>query len=573
MNGDCIQLNYSGDNKGAVKNGLLNGHSLVWFKGLFLRQQLQHLSAIGDSIMAALKGSNYLYCLATLIGYGLSIVQATAQTNPLSSDSSQTIRIGSKRFTESYILAELLAQTAQSAAAKAQVLQGLGNTAIVFEALKSGQIDAYAEYTGTIATEILKASPDMALQPMQAALAKQGLGVAVPFGFNDGYALAMLAADADRLGIRSLSDLVKHPELKLGLSNEFIGRQDGWKGLSSRYKLAHMPLGLDHGLAYTAIQKKQIDVMDIYTTDAKINHLGLRVLVDDQNYFPRYDAIVLYRLDVLQKHPAAWAAIQKLEGRISEAQMIAMNAEAELQSQPFDVIAKQFLAPINGLQANTTKPSKTSSQPTPKNFFQQLWQRLWADDLGRLMGQHLLLVLASVGAACLIAVPLAISIYRQTKLRALVLGTASVLQTVPSLALLVVFIAALGTIGFWPALLALTLYAVLPILRNTCTGLAEVSKGQRYAAQALGMTTSQSLRLVELPAAMPTVMAGVRTASSIAIGTATIAAFVGAGGLGERIVTGLALNDSALMLAGAIPAAALALASELLFEAMATWRR
>jgi osmoprotectant transport system permease protein len=500
------------------------------------------------------------YCLAALIWYGLAVSYA---------QDSSTLRIGSKRFTESYILAELLAQTAASSGAKTQVLQGLGNTAIVFEALKSGQIDAYAEYTGTIATEILKASSDMTLQTMEVALAKHGLGVAVPLGFNDGYALAMRAADADRFGIRSLSDLAKHPELTLGLSNEFIGRADGWKGLSSKYRLAHTPLGLDHGLAYTAIEKKQIDVMDIYTTDAKINAFGLRVLVDDQNYFPRYYAVVLYRLDVPQKHPAAWAAIQKLEGRISEPEMIAMNAKAELQSQPFTQIAKQFLA---SAAANRTSVESSAIRPAD-SFVAQVWQRLWADDLLRLLVQHTVLVLVAVGAACLIAVPLAISIYRHAKLRALVLGTASVLQTVPSLALLVVFIAALGTIGFWPALMALTLYAVLPILRNTCTGLAEVSKGQRYAAEALGMTASQSLRLVELPAAMPTVMAGVRTASSIAIGTATIAAFVGAGGLGERIVTGLALNDSALMLAGAIPAAVLALASELLFEAMATWRR
>ncbi len=508
--------------------------------------------------------SYWVYCLAALIWYGLASVQAVAQT-----DATQPMRIGSKRFTESYILAELLAQTAASSGAKTQVLQGLGNTAIVFEALKSGQIDAYAEYTGTIAAEILKASTDMTLQTMQAALAKHGLGVAVPIGFNDGYALAMRAADADRFGIRSLSDLAKHPELTLGLSNEFIGRADGWKGLSSKYRLAHTPLGLDHGLAYTAIENKQIDVMDIYTTDAKINAFGLRVLVDDQNYFPRYYAVVLYRLDVPQKHPAGWAAIQQLQGRVSEPAMIAMNAQAELQSQPFDQIAKQFL-----VSAAANLPSADTSTARPAGqFLMQVWKRLWADDLWRLLGQHIVLVLVSVGAACLVAVPLAISIYRHAQLRALVLGSASVLQTVPSLALLVVFIAALGTIGFWPALLALTIYAVLPILRNTCIALAEVSKGQRSAAQALGMTDAQSLRLVELPAAMPTILAGVRTASAIAIGTATIAAFVGAGGLGERIVTGLALNDSALMLAGAIPAAALALFSELLFEAMATWRR
>lgn len=506
----------------------------------------------------------WIYCLVALIWLGLAGVSQAQDA---------TLKIGSKRFTESYILAELLAQTAQSAGQKTQVLQGLGNTAIVFEALKSGQIDAYAEYTGTIATEILKAAPDIDLRQMNTALAKHGLGVAVPFGFNDGYALAMRSKEADQLGIRRLSDLAKHPNLKLGLSNEFIGRQDGWRGLSTKYKLLQQPLGLDHGLAYTAVAKKQIDVMDIYTTDAKINHLGLRVLLDDQNYFPRYDAVVLYRLDIPQKHPAAWAAIQRLEGQIRESQMIAMNAKAELDSQPFDAIARQFLTNKNGPQTITNKASQPSSLSSAASFLQQLWMRLWADDLWRLLGQHITLVLASVGVACLIAVPLAISIYRRAKLRTLVLGGASVLQTVPSLALLVVFIAALGSIGFWPALMALTLYAVLPILRNTCTGLAEVSKGQRGAAQALGMTRAQSLRFVELPAAMPTVMAGVRTASSIAIGTATIAAFVGAGGLGERIVTGLALNDSALMLAGAIPAAALALLSELMFEAIVAWQR
>lgn len=221
----------------------------------------------------------------------------------------------------------------------------------------------------------------------------------------------------------------------------------------------------------------------------------------------------------------------------------------------------------------TTVNEKPGAQRAAGSFVAQVWQRLWAHDLWRLLGQHMLLTLCAVGAACAIAVPLAISVYRTPKLRAAVLGVASILQTVPSLALLVVFIALLGTIGFWPALAALTLYAVLPILQGTCTGLTEVSRGQRHAALALGMRPRQSLRWVELPAAMPTVIAGIRTASSIAIGTATIAAFVGAGGLGERIVTGLALNDSALMLAGAIPAALLAIVSELVFERYLTWRK
>ncbi len=474
------------------------------------------------------------------------------------------LRVGSKRFTESYILAQVMAETVRAAGARVEVLQGLGNTAIVYEALRSGQIDVYAEYTGTIALEIVKGDAAMTLDDMRRALLPLGLGVAVPLGFNDGYALAMRRQKAEALGITKLSDLAAHPELRLGLSNEFIGRADGWKGLATRYRLTAQPTGLDHGLAYDAIAQSQIDVMDIYTTDAKIDHLGLRVLSDDLRYFPRYDAVLLYRLDLPQKHAAAWAALQKLEGRIGEAAMIAMNAQAELDKQPFDAIARRFLAqaPGQGQGRATAGAAKAGV-----SFGAQLWQRLIGDDLLRLTLQHLLLVVVSVGVATLIAVPLGIWLFPHPKARALALGTAGVLQTIPSLALLAVLIALLGVIGRWPALLALMVYALLPILSNTCAGLAEVPNGLRDAGLALGMTPRQRMASVELPLALPTVVAGMRTASAIAIGTATIAAFIGAGGLGERIVTGLALNDSALMLAGALPAAGLALLSELLFEA------
>ena len=523
------------------------------------------------------------------------------------------VRVGSKRFTESYILAQIVAQTAQAAGARVQVRQGLGNTAIVYEALRSGQIDVYAEYTGTIAQEIVKDPTHTALADLQRALAPLGLDVGVPLGFNDGYALAMRRAQAEQLGIRRLSDLAKHPALRFGLSNEFVGRADGWRGLAARYQLTAQPTGLDHGLAYEVMAQQQIDVMDIYTTDAKIDALGLLVLEDDRQYFPRYDAVLLFRKDLPAQQPAAWAALQQLQGRISEAQMIQMNAQAELQSMPFDVIAQQFLAATQVQRAQAASkvgagsavgqggagtgneaatgavtgvpqgvaaagagagsaatPSATPAAPVAPvvapHLLQRFWQRLWAPDLWTLTGQHLLLVLLSVGAAALIAVPAGVLLFPHAKLRALAVGAAGVVQTIPSLALLAVLIALLGVIGRVPALLALTVYSILPILSNTCAGLAEVAPGLRLAGSALGMTPAQRMRWVELPIAMPTVVAGIRTACAIAIGTATIAAFIGAGGLGERIVTGLALNDSALMLAGAVPAAVLALVSELVFE-------
>lgn len=481
---------------------------------------------------------------------------------PASAADEGALRVGSKRFTESYILAEILAQTAApQLRSPPTVRQGLGNTAIVYEALRSGAIDLYAEYTGTISAEILRSPTPLSREAMQAALAPLGLGVAIALGFNDGYAFAMRASEAERLGIRRLSDLVRHPGLKLGLSNEFIGRADGWRGVAQRYGLPHTPTGLDHGLAYDAVTAGQVDVIDIYTTDAKIDHLGLLVLEDDRAYFPRYDAVVLYRLDVPQRLPQAWAALQRLEGRIDERAMIAMNARAELQGQAFDRIARDFLA------------GGAAAADHASGFM----ARLLGPDLGRLARQHLVLVAVSVGLATLLGVPVAIWVFPHLRLRAIVLGAAGLLQTVPSLALLAVLISAIGAIGTLPALIALTLYSLLPIMRNAVTGLADVSDGLKQAGTALGMTPGQNLRLVQLPLALPTLVAGVRTATTIAIGTATIAAFIGAGGFGERIVTGLALNDKQLLLAGAVPAAALALLSEAVFELLEwllrRWRR
>lgn len=483
---------------------------------------------------------------------------------------SDVLRIGSKRFPESYILAEVLAQTAATqTAVPPEVKAGLGNTAIVYQALRSGAIDLYPEYTGTISLEILKNPKPMSMAELNRALAPLGLGVAIPLGFNDGYALAMRADEAERLGIRSLSDLAKHPSLKFGLSNEFIGRADGWQGLAERYGFTQKPTGLDHGLAYEALERKQIDVTDIYTTDAKIAQLGLRVLDDDRHYFPSYDAVVLYRQDVPRRFAKAWAALQTLAGSIDAQQMIAMNARAALHGVAFDVIARDFLASRareSSVGATGAAAGATAAKPAPAAEDRGFWAKLFGPDLWRLTWQHLALVIVSVAVALLIGVPLAVFAFARPRLRALVLGAAGLLQTVPSLALLAVLISLLKVIGAVPALIALMLYALLPIMRNTDAGLASVSPGLRLAGQALGMTRRQRLRLVELPLALPTLVAGVRVATSITIGTATIAAFIGAGGYGERIVTGLALNDNQLLLAGAIPAIVLALLSEVLFE-------
>lgn len=508
--------------------------------------------------------------LIAALGFWFLMAGRAVAAEPVlpSSNDSQLPRIGSKRFTESYILAQLLAQQVQRRTGRMPaVSQGLGNTAIVYQALQAGSIDLYPEYAGTIALEILKRDRSLPLEEMRPALRELGLGVDIPFGFNDGYALAMRAADAERLGIRNLSDLARHPELRLGLTSEFIGRADGWRGLAARYGLTQKPTGLDHGLAYDAIQKGQVDVIDIYTTDAKIDALKLRTLADDRTYFPRYDAVVLYRLDVPQRFPQAWAAMRELAGTIDEQAMIAMNARAELEGVPFDIIARGRLTAAAAPPG--AKPENGGLAQTGETY--GFWRKLTGPDLGRLALQHLLLVSIAVAIAVVVAVPAGVIVYGRRRLRAVVLGMTGLLQTVPSLAMLAVLISLTGRIGAVPALAALTLYALLPVMRNTCAGLDEVSPGMRMAATALGMTAAQRMTLIELPLARATIVAGVRTATSISIGTATIAAFIGAGGFGERIVTGLALNDRQMLLAGALPAAAMALVSEVLFEAL-EWR-
>ena len=470
-----------------------------------------------------------------------------------------TLRVGSKRFTESYILGEVLTQTA-APHADARHLPGLGNTAIVFAALKAGSIDLYPDYTGTLASEILRLPGDASLEQINAALAPLGLGAAVPLGFENTYAIAVSAARA--ADIRTLADLARHPQLRLGLSHEFIGRADGWPALVQCYGLTQKPSGIDHGIAYEALANGQIDATDIYSTDAKIRRFHLRVLEDTLHVFPRYDAVMVYRLDVPRRFPAAWQALGKLAGRITVADMIDMNAAAEIDGDTFAGIARRFLA---GEPVGAATPG-SARRPGVLGM-------LWGAETWRLTVRHLALVGGAVGAATLVGIPLGIVAARRRRLGQGLLALVGMLQTVPSLALLAMLIPLLGRIGVWPAMIALFLYALLPIVRNACTGLQEIPAGMRDAARALGLRPAQVLRYVELPLAMPVVLAGVKTAAIISVGTATIAAFVGAGGYGERIVTGLALNDANQLLAGAIPAALLALLVQGAFGSVEWWTR
>jgi len=451
------------------------------------------------------------------------------------------IQVGSKQFTESVILAEIAVQTLRAAGVDAEHRRELGGTRVLWEALRVRQIDVYPEYTGTISEELLRGEADLA-----AALERNGMRMAGPLGFEDTYAIGMRRADAARLGVRSLSQLAKHAELEIGLTNEFLRRRDGWPRLRQVYGFSDARVrGMDHQLAYRALRSGNIAATDLYSTDPEIQAADLVVLEDDRRAFPRYDAVLLYRA-VLPE--AAVRALASLDGAIPAQEMIAMNARALLDHVPEAQIASDFLRTRFGV----------ASEAKSLGAAQRIWRRTL---------EHLFLVAVSLAAAIALAVPLGILAWRRPRLGQTILTLAGVIQTIPSLALLVFMIPLLG-IGAGPAIVALFLYSLLPILRGTHSGLTGIAPELVESAQALGLPPGAALRRIELPLAAPSLLSGIKTAAVIDVGTATLGALIGAGGYGQSILTGIRLADTGLILEGAIPAGVLALAVQGLFDVL-----
>jgi len=468
------------------------------------------------------------------------------------SASDPKLRVGSKRFVESYILAEIVAQLARAEGVQADHDQGLGGTAVLFRAVETGSVDVYPEYTGTLAEVALKnGSAD--LGKLRAALLEKNLAVSEPLGFENTYALAVRRDVATTLGLSKISDLVAHPELRVAMSHEFMGRRDGWPGLSERYGLHPTTVqAFDHALAYEALKSGQADVIDVYTTDAKIARFDLVVLADDRRFFPPYEAVLVYRADLLKRAPGFAKVLEKLRGRIDAASMQRMNALADLDGVPFAKVASDFLAGAGaGAGAGVASGRIGLVEGT-------------LDVVKRHGPRHLMLVLVSLAMSIVVGVPLGVLAYVRRRIGVAVLGIAGIVQTIPALALFCFFIPLFG-IGPVPALAALFLYGLLPIVRNTHAGLVSIPNDLREAAVAIGLSPVERLRHVELPLASRTILAGIKTSAVVAVGSATIAAFIGAGGFGEPISTGLSLNDVTTILEGAIPAALLALLVEAAF--------
>ncbi|MGE3180971.1 MAG: glycine betaine ABC transporter substrate-binding protein [Phycisphaerae bacterium] len=493
--------------------------------------------------------------------FAIAFVACSIAISGCAKDRESSVVVGSKSFTESIILGEIATQLVQSTGSGARHRADFGGTRILFTALQDGQLDIYPEYTGTLIRELLHDQNVSDLASIRRALEKLGLCASDPLGFNNTYALAMRREAADRLQIKRISDLTKHTALRFGFSNEFMNRGDGWPSLQRAYGLPQKNVrGMQHAVAYAGLAGGGIDVIDVYTTDPEILFHDLAILEDDLTHFPRYDALWLYRADLLQRHPDAVTAIKRLCGEIDDRLMTTLNAEA----RPKDLSARISEARV----AASFLEEKYDFQTT-------LSQKSRLGRIGATTLDHLRLVLPSLAAAILIAIPLGIVASKYALAGQVILAVTGMLQTIPSLALLVLLIPPLTSlgweIGFPQAVVALCLYSLLPIVRNTVAGFRGIPIALRESAEALGLTAAAKLGRIELPLALPTILAGIKTAAILNIGFATLGALIGAGGYGQPILTGIRLADNGRILEGAIPAAVMALLAQGLFEIVERW--
>ena len=477
----------------------------------------------------------------------------------------QAIVVASKPFGESYLLAELFAQVLESRGIRVDRRPGLGATEIAFGALRTNAIDVYPEYTGTGLLAILhdsldgvmRADPRRAYQHVARRFAVEyGVRWLAPLGFQNGYAIAVRKETATQLQLRTLSDLARaSSNLVAGFTSDFIGRPDGLAGLSGDYGMRFRSVRpLAPAVKYVALAESAVDVIDGYSTDGLLSKYDLVTLVDDRGFFPPYEAAAIVSPRLARERPDAIAALGLLSGRLNETEMRTWNRRIEVDGEDIARVATNILETL-GI-TRTSAPTAAPSGTPRAGFLAFLWQR--RSETLALVARHLQLVLVALLAAVIVAVPLGLVLERARRGAEWVVGGLGVLQTIPSIALLAFMIPLFG-VGVWPALVALWLYALYPIARNTYTGVRSADPEAVEACEAMGATAAQRLLWVRLPLAAPIVVAGVRTAAVITVGAATLAAFIGAGGLGEPIVTGLALADSRLILSGAIPAALLAL--------------
>ena len=501
----------------------------------------------------------------------LALASAALQDAPRT----RPIVVASKPFGESYILCEMFAQLLEARGFRVDRRPGLGQTEIAFAALRTSAIDVYPEYTGTGLVAILgdttRRAPAQAFAHVATEFRRQFDTVWLPpLGFENTYAISVRRETAARYSLRTLTDLARvAPSLRAGFTADFIGRNDGLPGLSRSYGLRFRDVRpLLAAVKYQALASGDVDVIDGYSTDGLIARYDLVVLADDRAFFPPYQAAALVSPSLARDYPRAIAALAELSGRIDATTMRGLNRRLEVDAVSVVTIARTALDSLGLVNASRATTGADTSRGRRASAWDSFVHAVVdeRDALARRTWRHLLLSAASLLAAAVVAIPFGVMLERRRRLAEPLVRATGLLQTIPGIALLAFMIPPLG-IGVVPALVALFAYSLYPIVRNTYSGVRDADPVAVNAAHALGMTPGQVLRLVRLPLAAPTIMAGVRTAAVINVGTATLAAFIGAGGLGEPIVTGLALSDTGMILSGAVPAAVLALLVDIVLAA------
>jgi osmoprotectant transport system permease protein len=510
-----------------------------------------------------------------MLGIAVALLVAVSGVRAQSTTSRDAppIVVASKPFGESYLLSEMFAQVLEAHGLAVDRRPGLGQTEIAMRALRSGAIDVYPEYTGTgllavlhdSLTDSLASDPRLVFTHVAREFASRyGVRWLPPLGFQNSYAIAVRRNTAARYHLRTLSDLARESgHLVAGFTADFIGRPDGLAGLTRVYGVrprAVRPLA--PAVKYQALATGAVDVIDGYSTDGLLSKYDLVTLVDDKHFFPPYEAAAVISARLARDRPDAVAALTTLSGMLDESRMRVLNRRIEVDGEDVKRVAADALRDIGitrGASGTTRvgdKLTSTRSLSTKGSLASYLWDR--RATIRSLVLQHLMLVALALGAAIIVALPVALALERARRLAEPMIGALGVLETIPSIALLAFMIPLFG-IGVKPALVALWIYALYPIVRSAYSGVRDADPSAVEAAEALGMTPWQRLLSVRLPLAAPVIMAGIRTAAVITVGAATLAAFIGAGGLGEPIVAGLALADTNMILSGALPAAALAL--------------
>jgi osmoprotectant transport system permease protein len=469
------------------------------------------------------------------------------------------IVVGSKNFAENRLLAEIFARLLEDRTElTVERSLNLAGTQVCFEALRTGAIDVYPEYTGTGLVTMLRGSPlgdaSETLNLVRTEfLRRYDLRWLPPLGFENAYELAVPTELAEQHRLRTISDLAAvAPRLRAGLGYEFIEREDGLRGLEKSYGLRFdAVLAMQQALKYQAVAAREVDCIDVYTTDGRLLVHELTVLEDDRGFFPPYQAAPLVRGAALREHPEIGIVLSLLGDAIDEEAMRGLNLRVQERGEPVERVAQEALEELGLVGVRSVDELSTKEV----SFLGYLWSQRGA--LGRRTLEHLVLTASALILGVLVAVPLGLLLERRRGAAEGIIRAMAVTQTIPSIALLAFMIPLLG-VGTLPAIVALWLYSIFPILRNTYTGVRDAAPEAAAAASALGMTGSQVLNRVRLPLAVPVILAGVRTSAVLTVGTATLAAFIGAGGLGVPIVAGLQLADTTRILSGALPAAVLA---------------